>query len=236
MIDLSTYLPEDIPTFEDAGRYLRTEFQNNKDRFLKRFLEPLELYLTMRDTENYLDILKLYESLWDMSEAFSYKDAFNIEDNNFRAKVFSIINVVEMVENLGSTRIGVEGIELQNKVFNPKTQEFEMIPLTQVYELHRVDGTKLGLESTDLFAIRCWCTSTDQEHWLWINEDTTKDPLSAIASTCMVYEKMIPFIKHIIRQGDVFIFELTEAVDIQEDDKVVPMGKEAYFKLLKSQS
>ena len=238
MIDLSTYLIEDVDRYEKAFRYLKTEYQSNKLRFEKRFLEPLSTYLQMYDVENWKDIIKLYSDGWDMVEPYNYEQAFKIADEGFRAKVFSVIDVPEMIRNLGSERIETNGIELNNKTYNMVTGEFENIEMTQVYELHKVNGEKLGVND-NIYAIKCWCTSTDQEHWIWTDKrpDGKDTALSAIAATCMVYKPMLGKIKHIIRQGDVFIFEMTEKVAINEDkDEVVPLDKETYFKLLKSQS
>ena len=149
-----------------------------------------------------------------------------------------MIDVPEMINNLGSERISTEGIDLVNKTYNIKTGEFEDVDMTQIYELHRVNGSKLGVNQ-DIYAIKCWCTSTDQEHWLWTESRPSGNDvaLKAIASTCMVYKPMLGKIKHIIRQGDVFLFEMTEKVVLNEDkDEVVPLDKDTYFKLLKSQS
>lgn len=237
MIDLETLLIEDIPRYELCGRYLRTQFQDNEMRFTKRFMEPLGNYLSMYDVKNRDDILKFYQWLWDNMRSYTYKEAFELSDAVFRAKVFSVIDVPSMVKELGHKRINTDGIELTNRVFNIVTGEFEDEPMSQVYEIHKVDGAKLEIDD-DLYAIKCWCTSTDQEHWLWTDRISNGEniALKAIASTCMIYKPMLGKIKHIIRQGDVFIFEMTEEVEITEEDEVVTLPYEEYFKLLKSQS
>jgi hypothetical protein len=234
MIDLETYLHyQGCDTYEETGKILRLQFSDNYKRFQSRFLAPLRQWLTMNDAENVDDVVELYEKLWRISKPYTYKEAFEIENNTLRSLVFSHIPVSDMVKELGSTRIQTEGIELVNRVYVPETQSFKDEPLTQIYELHEVNGEKLGL-SEPLYAIRCWCTSTSTEHWLFIEDK--QDVLEAIASTCHYYEEMIGKIKSIIRQGDVFLFEMTEPVNIKENSVSLPMNKETYFKLLKSQS
>lgn len=234
MVNLETYLIENVPTYEDAGRYLKNKYLSNDKRFKKRFLEPLSTFLQMNDIENHKDIISFYESLWEIATPFTYKEAFSIQKDEFRALVFSTIRVPEMVKELGHKRIASDGIELVNKVYNPIKKEFEDVPFTQVYEVHEVNGTKLGLNTT-LYAIKCWCTSTDNEHWLWLDKKYDC-PLEAIASTCKIYKSMKGNIKHIIRQGDVFIHEMKEDILPEENEEIISLTKKEYFSLLKSQS
>lgn len=233
MINLKTYEVLNAPSIEESVRLLRTQFRDNKERFRVRWLTPLETWLKMNEHKNTSKIIKMYDDLFDNYRSYNYEEAFSITNQQFRSLVFSVINVPEMIEHLGHKRISVEGIELKNKTWNPFRNEFEILDLTQVYELHEVDGTKLGIDEP-LYAIKCWCTSTNTEHWLWTNKNTK--PLDAIAETCWVYKPMLNKIKHIIRQGDVFLFEMNESVIISENDEKVPLDKKTYFNLLKSQS
>jgi hypothetical protein len=123
-------------------------------------------------------------------------------------------------------------------VWNPRKKEFENIQTTLVYELHHANGEKLGLENAILPIVKCWCTSTNNEHWLWVNPDKIIDnsPLSAIASTCCIYKSMHGKIKHIIRHGDVFIFEMIEKIIPVENEEIISLHTDEYFSLLKSQS
>jgi len=238
-INLNTYMIEAAPTYEEGARYLKTIYGDNKQRYEARFESLLDTFLLMHEVPNRIDIINFYSDLFNEVTAYSYKEAFNIKDADFRNAVFSIINVPEMIKNLGSERIKTDGIKLKNKVYNTITKEFEIQDFTQIYELHKVNGEDLGLQDEDLYAIKCWCTSTAQEHWLWVDSDTGKseDPLTAIASTCKVYKSMLGNIKHIIRQGDVFLFEmLNDTIIPQEDEEIIPLDKDTYFKLLISQS
>lgn len=233
MINLENLLIESSSTFEDGARYLITKNNSNFERFKARDLIEIQDWLQMNDIENWKDITDFYSNLFLQLKPYSYKEAFELSNTDFRALVFSVINVPEMIAELGSTRIKTEGIELKNKIFKNGKQEID--EFTQIYELHKVDCTKLDLDEP-VYAIKCWCTSTNEEHWLWIDNNYNNDPLAAIASTCKVYEPMIGNIKHIIRQGDVFLFEMENTVDIKENDKIVSLDKDTYFKLLKSQA
>jgi hypothetical protein len=238
MINTGTLLIQNLTTYEMCGRYLRTQFTDNKDRFVKRFIEPLSTFLTMNSVENHKDVIKLYMKLWDISKPYTYSEAFGITNAEARATVFSVINVDEMVNNLGTTRIKTSGIDLVNRTYNTVTGTHEDNEFTQIYELHQVNGSKLGLSTNELYAIKCWCTSTDQVHWLWTSAEMgrTGDPLAAIADCCKYYVGMQGKITHIIRQGDVFLFEMSEPYIPTADEEVCSSTKDEYFKLLKSQS
>ena len=235
MINLLTLEVLDTPSIEAGARFLKTQYQSNESRFEGRFLDPLNRWLQMNEMRNVPKILEFYRELFRTAEPYSYKDAMSIKDGAFRAKVFSVIDVAQMMANLGHTRIATEGVELVNNVWHEYTQDYEQIKLHQVYELHKVNGSALGVEEP-LYAIKCWCTSTNTEHWLWCEGDSKTSPLEAIAKCCVVYKPMLGKIKNIIRQGDVFLFEMLEEVNISETDERVSLDKDTYFSLLTSQS
>jgi hypothetical protein len=87
----------------------------------------------------------------------------------------------------------------------------------------------------DLFAVKCWCTTTDKEHWLWIEEEYKENPLEAIASTFRIHENLIPYIKEIKRQGDILLVEMLDDT-IEPSGNIVPLNAEQYFRLLTAQS
>ena len=70
----------------------------------------------------------------------------------------------------------------------------------------------------------------------WKKSFTNDSPLEAIASTCVIYKSMYGKIKHIIRQGDVFLFEMTEDVTPSENEETMTLSMNEYFSLLKSQA
>lgn len=229
----------DIKTNEcELTRYLKLAFRDRKADFEEKFVNLFKSYFKAYNMEYYNDILYNMKNLWDVVTPFTFEEAFNIKNNDLRIKVFSSFNIEEMIKNLGTTRVKVEGKDTINKVWNKFTNEFEDIPVTLIYELHHVDGTKLNLQNQILPVVKCWCTSTNQEHWLWVNPSKIIDdsPLSAIVSTCCIYESMQGKIKHIIRHGDVFIFEMLEKVIPNENEEIVTLSVEDYFSLLKSQS
>ena len=239
--DNEKYITENcsfIANTPDYTRYLKGKYNGNLERCKGRFIDPLVNELSKRELNNHISSVKLVEAYWDKVEKYTYEDAFNISNDEFRAHVFSSINIREMIENLGATKLKVEGIELNNKTYNELTESFSYEDYHYIAELYAVDGDKIGIKDSSLHVVKVWCTSTNEEHWLWVDENNCdiNSPLDAIASTCMVYEPMVGKIKHIIRQGDVFLFEMNEVVKVSANDNKVRLSKDMYFNLLKSQA
>jgi len=221
------------------AKYLKGVYRENKSRFKSRFVDFFKTQFKAYDLEYFNDIIDNIDFFWDKVNPFTYQEAFEIEDVTTRALFFRSVNINEMVSELGATRINVEGKELVNKVWNEYKNEFEEVPYTVVYELYHINGSKLGLnEEVKLPIVKCWCTTTNDEHWLWVDSESFSDnsPLQAIASTCVIYKSMHNKIKHIIRQGDVFIFEMIEDVMPSENEETMSLSMNEYFKLLKSQA
>ena len=171
-----------------------------------------------------------------MVEPFTYGDAFKIENEEFQAKVFGSIDIVDMIKELGHERIKTDGKRVKHKEFTSSGEFLGYKEYDVVYETHKVDITKLGLEGESSYALRCWCTTTDKEHWLWIEDEYKDDPLEAVASTMRVHKNFIEgnHIKELKRQGDVFLVELN--YDVQPEGELVPLTAEQYFGFLTAQS
>ena len=219
-------------------KYLKGAYRGNKPRFEERFINYFEKAFKAYDIEESLYLLDNMKYLWDLTTTFTYEEAFKVKNSTFKSIVFSSIDIREMIDNLGAVRIKTEGKDLINKVWNQYKQEFESTPYSVIYELYHVNGEKLGINNSTLPVVKCWCTTTNEEHWLWVDNDSFKNnsPLEAIASTCKIYKSMKNKIKHIIRQGDVFLFEMLEDVEPSENEEIINLPMEEYFRLLKSQA
>lgn len=210
----------------EALRYLKGIY-TNKARFESRYLKSFENSITLKGLytfmlENYDDIIP-----------FTYKEAFELENQEFMALVFGSINIVEMIDNLGSKRLEVEGKRVSRKTYHKNGDFDKMVENDVIYETYEVSGDKLNL-THDLYVVKCWCTSTNKEHYIWIEEQYKNSPLEAIASTFRFHENIIPYIKELKRQGDVMLVEMTE--DIEPSGDIIPLTAEQYFSLLTAES
>lgn len=225
-------LESGIPN-QEVMRYLKG-ILTNKERFISRFTEPIKNimveYMDMPDTSFMTEL----EDMYDDVVPYTYNEAFAIKNDAYKAKVFGSINITDMITSLGHKRIATEGKQVKHKKFDKQgnflgTEEYDVI-----YEVHEVNGEKLGL-TENVFAIRCWCTTTDKEHWLWIEEQYKNSPLEAVASTFRIHENLISNIKEIKRQGDVLLVEMNDE-NIKPEGNIVPLNAEQYFSLLTAQS
>ena len=170
---------------------------------------------------------------YDSAKAFSYAEAFEIGENTLRALVFDSINITEMIESLGHERISTKGMPVKRKIYSNTGEFMGYKEYDNIYEVHKVDGSKMSIEEP-LYAVKCWCTSTNKEHWIWIEEQFKDDPLVAIASTFRIHANVIPHIKELKRQGDIMIVEMKDKVEPLGE--VVPLTPDQYFGLLTAES
>lgn len=226
-------------TEEETFKYIKLIY-GSFDVFNKKIIQKglKEAFLNEEIKKSEEDILKYIEEKRDALtsiEPFSYAEAFNIKIDEFRGLVFNSISVSDMLEELGHTRYKVDGITLTQKKYDKEGNLIDEVEQSNVYEVHEVDGAGLGLNQK-LYAVKCWCTSTNKEHWLWIEEQYKDDPLEAIASTFRVHKSIIPHIKCLKRQGDILLAELSKDITPKDDDEIIPLTKEQYFEFLNAQS
>lgn len=217
-------------------KYLKGVF-TNKERFIDRFINTIvnamekNLYFDATNFENVRSLIDLYDTI----TPYSYEEAFLIEDRDFQIVVFGSININEMIKHLGHTRIKTDGKTVKQKVFSKEGEFLRYEEIDNIYEIHEIDPTKLGVNNgSKLYALKCWCTTTNKEHWIFIDEKYKDSPLEAVASTFWVYDNMIPYIKEIKRQGDVLLVEWTKP--FEKGGKLVPLTAEIYFKHLTCQT
>jgi ribosomal protein L9 len=236
---------------EDVVRFLKGVF-TNRERFETRFLSefrkiPQELKnMPKEDQEKFKqynpelfevnDAMDKLLEIYDAVEPFTYEEAFKIEDQAFQSQVFGSIDIVEMIETLGHKQIKVDGRAVKHKKFAKDGTALGEVEYDVVYETHEVSGSKLNLEE-NMYAVRCWCTTTEDEHWIWIEDKYKDDPLEAIASTFRIHENLIPHIKELKRQGDILLVEMKDsAKNVEPSGDIVPLTADQYFGLLTAQS
>lgn len=247
-MDTHTMADYEHVTNELYGSYLQNLYRGDVDKlrgyfdqfkteeYKTDFLEKIKVFdkAGVHTLENIMDIEERIVHLFNNSDSLTYEECFNIKDDGIRIKFFEVINIEEMFKNLNPKRISVDGIESDNKIYDAEGNYLRTEKINNIYEVYECDTKPLGLDQP-AYAVKCWCTSTSNEHWLWIKEEYKNDPLTAIASTFMIHENLIPYIDEIKRQGDVVFLELTDP-NVKPDGKIVPLTKEQYFEKLTVQT
>lgn len=223
----------------DFLRYLKgvyTNFERFENRYINVLTEKLKDLKKEcpEDHKIMIDFLKYLKNNYEHINPFSFKEAFEIKDKEFQALVFASINIGEMIESLGAKRYKTDGIELTHEEYNSDGKYIGNKTYHNIYEVWEIKGDDLGLKGEKLYTVKCWCTSTNKEHWLWIKEEFKDDPLQAIASTFMVHENVISKIDCLKRHGDILLVELKE--DVVPEGELISLTKDQYFSLLKAQS
>ena len=214
-------------------KLLKGIYSTRKD-FEEKFLAKLK---NIENKEFNVD--KLYNKiseLFNKLKKFSFEEAFKIKDESFKIMVFNTIDISDMINSLGAKRIKTDGITIKQKKFDNNGNFIKNYEMSNVFEIYEVSGKKLNLDE-NVYALKCWDTTTNMEHWLWIDKKYKDSPLDAVASTFRIHENIIPHIKEIKRQGDILFVEMKEGSEnIKPEGKIVPLTSDQYFSLLTSQS
>lgn len=204
--------------------------------------------------ETYKSIFSKFSTVFDeFSEMFenatelSYDEAFSIDDSELIIKVFGAIDIPEMINKLGAEKIKVDGKLVKHKQYSKSGEFLGFKEYDVIFETYSVNIKPLinklvenpwGDDDT-AYVVKAWCTSTNEEHYLWIEDEYKNDPLSAIASTFRIHKNIIPYIKEIKRQGDLLFTEMKpefKTENIKPEGEIVPLTKDQYFGLLTAQS
>ena len=178
--------------------------------------------------EGYSKMIRTFISKhWDHIEKISLNQIFHLKSRTLKRICFEILSPSELMKGLGAERIQVSGIELNYFQYDGSGNK---TPITKynVYETyHTTEHEKHQLN--EIFAVKCWCSTTENEHWLFIEEQYANSPLSAIASTFHIPDEDMSQIRCIKRQGDILIAEMKESLDEQVlVKKIIATGESSY--------
>lgn len=227
-------LPRDVISPNAMLKYIKLRYRN-RGVYDANFSSPIHAMINSIEVvpESLRDLIDFFDVEYDRAKPYGYRDAFAIQNREFQSVVFGQIRVPQMIKELGHKRLKTAGRKVRHKQFDSEGNFTGYREYDVIFETHMVFGAQLNLRD-EIYAIRCWCTTTEEEHWLWIEDRYKDDPLEAIASTFRIHENLIPFIKELKRQGDILLVELSADIDPKGD--LVPLSSDQYFELLTAQS
>ncbi|MFZ4931219.1 hypothetical protein [Chryseobacterium sp. Mn2064] len=186
---------------------------------------------------NFSKVLHNIEKIWTSVEPITYEEFFTHYDRGFRLFCFSYFGVGALMEKLNAKKINQKEI-LVNYCTYDKNGNKKSLRRTNHYEIFEVENENFRLSlwgrEKYSYAVKCWCPSTLEEHWLWIEPQYKDDALAAIASTFRIHENIIPHIQCLKRQGDLLICELK--TEVIPKGNVRPLTAEEYFSFLEAES
>jgi hypothetical protein len=186
--------------------------------------------------------------VWDQIRPVTVQEALSQPNTEIRRTYFDCIGVKKLFSELEPKLLDRQVINKVRIGWNddndPVKKEFE-----DVYELYQIEGSKMfeknrwGQQPNPVYAVRCWCTTTNREYWLyvpieaatgqrWISvfHEGSYDAIRAIAWTIRI-DVINPEV--IYRQGDIIVVKLPDNPEICPERHIT---KEEYLTLMYSES
>ena len=196
------------------------------------------------------------EECWNRIEPFTVEDALKIANTEERRTYFDAIGIEKLFKGLEPKLLDKQVIKKSrtrwDDEFNEYTHEFE-----DVYELYEIDGRKLyntdrwGNDPRPIYAVRCWCTTTNREYWLYVpreaavgqqwwsrdeGNEAKADAIRAIAWTVRIDVPEM-YVEKIYRQGDIIVAKIKDKGKATQST-LTPyhLSKEQYLSLMYSET
>lgn len=176
---------------------------------------------------------------WDSILHLTVQKAFEEKNIEVRRLYFRAIGVAEMFQELEPTLIDKQILEKEGITWDAENNPVAA-KMHDEYELYEIQGAKLFPEelsewraaNATVFAVRCWCSTTGREYWIYIPRSVGEkgDALDAIAWTVQLN---ITNPEYIYRQGDVI---LAKHSAISQECTPYHLDAKDYVKLLKAES
>jgi len=230
-----------------ALRLWKTKYQDDIRDFFKDVITHDQLQ----------DFGYFVEECWNRIEPVTVEEALKVANTEERRTYFDAIGIEKLFKGLDPKLLDKQTIKKSrvrwDDEFNEYTHEFE-----DIYELYEIDGKKLydkdrwGNDPQPIFAVRCWCTTTNREYWLYVPREaalgnnwwhiqgdeskTEPDAIRAIAWTVRI-DVPEENVEKIYRQGDIIVAKMKdEAKATQSTFNPYHLSKEQYLSLMYSET
>lgn len=190
--------------------------------------------------------------MWDSIKVIDVSEAFQVPNAEKRRVYFDCIGVSKLMAKVNPELLDRQVINKRRAAWDDDNKhivkEFE-----DVYELYKVPKEVLfaGVEdkyfraNSDAYVVRCWCTTTNREYWLYVaapsyrlvqTGDTSEykivtDAIERIAWTIRIDIKNP---ERIYRQGDIIIVK--KGPESVKTTAPYHLSKEEYLNLMYSES
>ena len=194
------------------------------------------------------DFGKFVEESWDSIKAVTVKEALAIENTEIRRTYFDCIGVVKLFKELNPKLLDKQTITKKRANWDEENQE-NFRTFEDVYELYEIEGNKLfetdrwGRLANPIYAVRCWCTTTNREYWLYVNNEAAtgnrwsfsneKNEYDAIRAIAWTIRIDISDPEKIYRQGDIIVVKKSKT---SQDVREYHLDKKQYLKLMYSET
>jgi len=187
---------------------------------IKDLKKDIIIHESLEDFGNFI------EEMWDSIEPVTVEQALRKENTEDRRVYFDCIGVQKLFASLEPKLRDKQTIKKKRTKWDDNNDPIEY-EFEDVYELYEIDGKKLfakdqwGREPNPVYAVRCWCTTTNREYWLYVNTEAATgqrwnmdkaeyDAIRAIAWTIRV-DVSEENIEKLYRQGDIVVAKIKDS-------------------------
>ena len=204
--------------------------------------------------ESLNDFDQFVQECWDKVEPVTVDEALKVANTEERRVYFDAIGIEKLFKGLKPKLLNKQTIKKSRTRWDDEykeyTHEFE-----DVYELYEIAGKKMfdkdrwGNEPQPIYAVRCWCTTTNREYWIYVtkeaalgdswwhgNKKEKPDAIRAIAWTVRI-DVPEESVEKIYRQGDIIVAKMKSSAKLT-DSTVRPyhLTKEQYLAFMYSET
>lgn len=224
-------------------------------RAMKTKFDVFELY-DKNNPQEFKTLKSFVKENWDSLTPFTFQECLKRDNVEQRRVLFSCLNPASyftQIQNdlqLVDREVLIKQNQKWDKNNKPYTETIE-----DVYELYSIPYgllMKVKREWSDpenIYLVRCWCTSTKREYWLFVGEQAfrqydykirdythSKKAIDAIAWTFRIGIKW-EAVKNIKRQGDLLVVEAVDpTVKILPNDRWYHLTAAQYKEKLVAES
>jgi hypothetical protein len=207
--------------------------------------------------ESLKDFDEFVSSMWPLIETVSIQDALIQDNTEDRRVYFDAIGIEKLFKSLDPKLLDKQVIDKKRIRWDDDFKEYEYI-FEDIYELYEIEATKMfntdrwGNPPRDhIYAVRCWCTTTNREYWLYVpreaalgdrwwhgsnNEGSEPDAIRAIAWTVRL-DVPAENVEKIYRQGDIIVAKVKDSAKATETTfNPYHLSKEQYLSLMYSET
>lgn len=188
--------------------------------------------------------------IWDSIKPVTVKEALAVKNTEDRRTYFDCLGPQKLFKEMNAELLDKQVVKKKRARWDDKNVQYEY-EFEDVYELYRIPGDQMferpaesWRRNEDVFTVRCWCTTTNREYWLFVPENAacesmwrsgeckiTWDAIKAIAWTIRL---SITHPEKIYRQGDIIVAKASE--ESSETRFARHLTKEDYLELMYSET
>lgn len=197
--------------------------------------------------ESLEDFGKFVEECWDDIKPVTVQQALAIQNAEVRRVYFNCIGVEKLFKELEPVLRDRQVIKKKRMKWDDSNDSIEY-EFEDVYELYEIEGKKLfetdrwGSDPRPVYAVRCWCTTTNREYWLYVNDEAAcgetrwnnKKKYDAIQAIAWTIRIDVDNPERIYRQGDIIVAKI--GPKSTEMSWTRHLKKEQYLELMYSET